>query len=309
MSIVSSREIAEGRTAGVKFENKRFVNTSARVFRVTTDTKHDGWYIINNASAASPNPVPALFSTDPTKTSLTAKGIDPRQEDVDGRSWLVTVTYDDDVIDQNNTDPISRAVRYRLEWNRVSKDMLIDQDGNLVLNTCADPFEDGVQTNESRPVLIAVKNYPANELSDIIALAIDYQDSVNTDTFHGATAGHVLCRSLVTGDLQSENNTDFYSVTHEFEFRSDDAITSALGAGAVEFERTPTPWDRIVLNRGFNVYATADTPNTKYPLPNKEAQKIKQDGTLWGFGSPSEIGGFYRVFREFKQRPFSVLGV
>lgn len=302
-------EIGEGRGAGRKFQNKRFVDTATRTFRLTTDEKHDEWFVLLNCHTVTtntPNPVPDYFDAHPSRAGLTVKSIDPRQEDLDGRSWLLTVGYDDESIDQSDPDPLTRNVKYRLEWNRVSKDMVIDQDGVLVLNTVGDPFEDGVPSSEARPVLIATKNYPADQLDDVIALAIDYIDSYNTDTFHGATAGHALCRNIVTGDLQSENDTDYYAVTHEFEFKSDDALLAATGAGVVQFESSPKPWSRIVLNRGFNANKVEDELLKKYPLPQKEAQKLRAGGTVWTAGA---AGGFYRVFREFKERPFSALGV
>lgn len=305
MAITRCNEIGDGRSAGLEVRNGKYVRTATRIFRAETDQVHDEWYIIANATSASPDPVPSVFSPHPTNTSVKSRGILPRQEGIDSSSWLITVPYDDERSESDDEpDPIQRRIKYRLDWTSVTKDFILDAEGNIVQNTAGDFFQ-GLATEEKRPVLIATKNELAEDLDAIIDLAIDYSNAVNTDTFHGASPGHALCRDIVSGELQIENDIEYYAVQYAFEFKRLDELLAITDPDQIE--TTPDPWDRLVLNEGYYHLKTADDLTTRVENAGKHLKKLKRDGTLWSGDDADKF--FYRVFKEFKRRPFSVLGV
>ena len=155
-----------------------------------------------------------------------------------------------------------------------------------------------VELDDSRPVLVAVRNEDAANLAGIIATAIDYKDAVNSDTFYGASAGDVKMGLIQTGEPQFENGVSFYSIRYEFQFRE---------------RRHPSipAWDLDFLDEGFHAQTTSgNSPaarGTKYEIKPgcAKASGLKAGGLVRG---PTDPPHFVQ-FQVYPNRPFGALGL
>lgn len=304
--IVESHEISDNRQGSTEYQNGRIISKDTRTFRVTVDNKlHDAIYVLANATSASPDPIPVDMAQHPTNPSMRCKARTASQEGGgDARSWIVTCNYDNTTSEQDAEDaeksPLDRRTKFHLEFTGYSRVLERDIDGNPIVNTVGDPFEDPLEEEDERPVLVARKNYDASLLGPLMSLIVDYRGAVNTDEFISAPPGSVRIAKVQMGELQIENDVEFYAVSWYFEFKEE-----YEGLSPETVEGTPEAWDRLVLNQGYRAYRTANDPETVYEIPDKKEKKLKEDGRVFG----TDEGYFYRTFRTKKRRPFSVLGL
>jgi hypothetical protein len=124
------------------------------------------------------------------------------------------------------------------------------------------------------------------------ALAIDYQDAVNEDSFMGFTPGQVKVAGI-SASSRFENNVRFWEVTYEFEFSRDD-------------------WDLHILDRGMTQKAGSITG-----IPIYESHEDGTD-TLYEISTPVNLNGSGGVlenssptnvtflpFEVYQRRPFA----
>lgn len=292
MSILSSHEINEGRTASDTIE---FKGEAVRSWRVETSTNsHGPVYVLDNAHTASPDPIALEGDEHPESSLLFVKSRDCRSDGDDGKAWIVTAKYDNQFKDDPASfepNPLNRPVKYSLEWSQFSRIVTKDAEGALILNTVDDRFDEPLEQDDSRPILVAVRNHAASELGSLIALAVDYKDAVNSDTFYGAPPGSVKMAPFTTGEIQYENGVKFYTVRYEFHFRESDDP---------EIEG----WERQILNRGNRACASPNVLMSRYTV--KDGPKnLNEDGTIQG---PSDEP-FYISVKTYRRRPFAALNL
>lgn len=292
MPITRSDEIADGRKASDSFEYK---GEATRVWRVQTDDNDiDAVEILDSAHLASPDPVALIGAVHPSSSILYCKTRSCDPDGDDGRSWKVTANYDNQFSEDpadRQSNPTNRVVKYWLEWGQYSRLCVRDAEDVLILNTVNDRFDEPLEQEDSRPILVAVRNHAVSELPSIISLAVEYKDAVNSDTFYGAQPGFVKMAPIQTGEPQFENGVAFYSVRYEFHFHEE-----------------PSPgvegWEREILNRGNRAYASANDPFSRYQL--KDGPKnLNEDGTVQ---TGSDEPHYVRA-KTYRRRPFGALNL
>lgn len=311
MSIISCNEIGEGRSASSEYSNQKVIVKDVRIFRVQTDSQyHTGAYILANAPSFGPDNLPLDLAVHPDFTDLRVKGRNANMETGEGVaaiSWLVTCNYDNQLSDQDEedseTEPLERRTKFHLESSSFTRVVDRDEEGRPLRNTIGELFDPPLEEEDERSVLVAVKNYDANDLPGLMALVADYRNSVSSDSFLGRPPGSWRMAKVQMSPEQVEDEHRFHSVSWYLELKDEYEFDDPS-----KIEGSPEPWDRLVLNRGTYAYMTANDPLSYYRLPGNEPKNLKQDGTLiTDHGDGADY--YYRSYRTKKRRPFSALGL
>lgn len=292
-SIIRSDEINSGRSASDNFEYK---GTATRAWRVQTDHNSiDAFQILDNAHLSSPDPIALVGAQHPNTSLLYCKSRDCKPDGDDGKAWIVTASYDNQFTEDpenRNPNPLLRPTKWGLEWAQYTAIVTKDADGEPILNTVKDEFDEPLEEDDDRPILTAVRNEDAANFEDIVALAVDYRNATNDSTFYGAPAGCVKMAPIELGDLQFENGQAYYAVRYAFLFKE-------------EQEGGVAGWNRQILNRGKNAYKTANNAASKYSLGADAPKNLNEDGTVLS----SSDDPFYLDIQTLKRRDFGALGL
>lgn len=294
-SIILCDEIGEGRSAQDDIEGKA---SEVRQWRVRTDGPMYPCQILDTAHTASPDPIAIKGEAHPYATFLFCKSRTCRPESSDeegNKFYIVTANYDNQFKEDPanyEANPLDRPVKYGLEWSQYTAVVTKDAEGDPILNVVKDEFEEPLEEDDDRPVLTAIRNEDAANFASIVALAIDYRNATNSDTFYGAPPGCVKMAPIELGEVQYENGQAYYAVRYAFAFKE-------------EQEGGVAGWNRQILNRGFNAYKTANTESSKYNLGADGPKNLKEDGTIVG---PTD-DPYYLDIQTKKRRSFGALGL
>jgi hypothetical protein len=241
MSIKSCKLLAAN-TAYNDDANYRRTYSHDYLIETTSDSDlpsdiRSGW------QSATPDPIPALWTsynvwskTDAGAfvTSRSLRRLSNREDD--RHHWIATVNWEPPQQGYgsggSNPNPLSRPVRYSLEWASHTKAVEKDIYDRPLENSAGQLF-DPLEIDDARPVLVATKNMAS--LPTIIAMAVEYINTINDSTFFGAPAYSAKIESITSGELQTENEVDFYAVQFRIQFTNPDEYDG---------------WDVRVLNRG-----------------------------------------------------------
>lgn len=276
MSIIRIVRPWDGRggSANVKWEQK-----SKLCWLVETDDEADDeWYILSSGY------VPTRFAVHPGNNNLLARDVncDPYQNSA--KHWKVTVNYDNSVDPaQNQENPLLRPGIDEWSFAQYQTIAVKDRDGKAIRNTVEQPFDPPVERDESRLVLV----YTRNEAYFPVALAEEYMDAINSDSFCGRPATRAKCANI-NATKQWENGFGFYQTRYEFHFWK-------------------KGWDKEVLNRGTRYRKTAG--GAFVPLDGgQEPVLLKADGTKVAAGAePAEAD--YVTAKIYEKLPFSVFNI
>lgn len=155
--------------------------------------------------------------------------------------WEVTCQYSSEFEDpeQNERNPLLRAPKRRISYERVEDYPSKDKDGKPYTNSAKEPYPASVTaTPRKRPVMTITRN----EALFPVAVALDYADAINADPFYGAEPDHVLL-----DDLQAEEAFEgdpetgilhYWVVTYKFIFDNRELgfITEELDQGSYWWE-------------------------------------------------------------------------
>jgi hypothetical protein len=283
MAILEVDEINEGREGS---ENEKGQRTYVRVFGVTTSSASDGSVTVRQATG-----VPRVgdpYTTD-TEQDLGAyvKKVTPQVTD-NAKHWHVRIEYDSSFDPEQEENPLDRPLE--IAWSFVKDKKLVDKDidGNAILNSAWENFLEPIEVDDSRPTLTIVRNEAAFDP----ALAIDYQDAVNEDSFMGFEPGQAkVCG--ISAASRFENNVRFWEVTYEFEFRREGWILRVKDMGMTTRVGSIT---RCPIYENFED-GTGNAVEISTP--------VNLDGNGQVLENPSPDTVFYLPFTVYKQRPFS----
>lgn len=308
--ITECHEKGSGRTGSSEYSDGRLITKSTRVFEVQVDDQdHDDQYILQFAQSASPDPIPNTLDPHPTNTGIRCKSRVATQHDDEGvgaKYWRVTCEYDnsvsDDDADDAGTTPLERRVKFHIEFGSATKILERDNEGVPIVNTVLDPFDPPLDDEDDRFILVAKKNYAESDFVGLMQLMVDYRNSTNSDYWKGLPPGSWRFVTPQMSELQTEDDVKYYTVSWRFEAKDEYDI-----ADPSTVEGSPEPWDRVVLNTGYNAFTTANDDTTKVTLLDKEPQKLKADGTLFEAGDDPNY--YYRTFKTKKRRAFVAIGI
>lgn len=272
-------------------EDKSFRRTYVQEYIVTTDDPGDGpKTVLEGAEGSSPDALPILWSTYPQFTGTGTGGADTnvflqnrevrRLDDGTRTKWVVTCTWaspepGDSGSEPPDENPLLRPVQYSLEWSAFTKVISKDIDGEPLLNSAGDLFEN-VEIDSADPVLVCVKNmFP---LEDIIALAIAYRNAVNEEEFFGAPPRTCKMEAISSGPLMEENGYQYYQVTFRIQFKEE-------------------TWDLFIVNRGTQAYFYKNEHHEDLGYMTKMRVRVGGSGgyvnrPITGTGTATHTAGF-----------------
>lgn len=208
--------------AGRRGRNSKGVRTYTRVFKLETTSQSEGPYAVgSNASlpkigAAHPEDAGA-FCTD-----LTPECVEP------WKGWTVTAEYSSEfTLAENPTSDPATITWGSEQFQRV---VIVDKNGQAVVNSAGDPFDPPIMADDSRRVVTVTKN-----LANVPTWILTYQDAVNSDTFTvdgvSISAGIAKMQAVTVSTVQSRNATSFRQVTFTMHFNPGGWKAKPLDAG------------------------------------------------------------------------------
>lgn len=198
--------------------------------------------------------------------------------------WNVDVRYSTATETQQRQvaeNPLDRPAVYSWDNVQYQKVARKDVEGAPIKNSAGERFNPAPEIDDSRPVLRVERN----EVSFNEARAIDYQDAVNTDMFHGFDPGKAKV-AKIAGTSEYENSVHYWKVVYEIHFRREGWLLSVLDEGT------------FYLSGGEKKLF-------------KDAQgQFLHTGLLNGSGGQAAVGYYTFInFYVYKERPFNVMGI
>ena len=222
-------EIWEGRNGDIDNKGTR---TYTRVFRVVTDSNLDGPREVRQATGIPRVNDPYIVSTE-QDLGATVTSVKPSQQSEHPRVWLVSVEYSTDTgtssQQEAEEDPLDRPAVIEWTFARFQIPAEFDTDGGAILNSAKERFDPPPMIDDSRPVLRITKNQSSFDP----ALAVSFQDAVNSDAFFGGNPGQVKVMAISSRNA-FDAGTQFFEVQYEFMMRREGWALRVLDQGFKE---------------------------------------------------------------------------
>ena len=258
------------------------------------------------ALTTGPNMLPSLWTSysyqgDADSTSF-ARDYNVRQRSAGNvYLWDIDVTYrplgPSEPSGFSNTNPLSRPTVYWWDTETFTRVIGFDKDGNEIANKVGITYDEPLEQEETRGVLVAEWNVAS--LATVINLNRIYENSVNQTSWQGISPRAALCRQMRSGPLMTEAGTTFYRMIAKFAIKENGET-----------------WDRGILEQGYNAFmkddqgqyvlendATVPTRKRRKLLSDRfsEPRKLDEDGTLL----PDDTPGIFTFWRTRKETNFN----
>lgn len=279
MSVLSVREIWQGRDGDDEAENRRYT----RVFRVMTSSNYD-----TAAAVLADIRVPRISELFPADIGAWCQKRAARQESFSPRVWIVTCSYSSErELEENPLDDPAEIIWDGEEYMRP---VVFDRNGDPVLNSAGDPFDPPVEEEDEWTVVEIVKKLPA-----VPEWIMGYRKAINSDAFtldgRSVDIGQAKVKRIRLGKWEERNDIPFRSLTLLLHLRDDG-------------------WDEPVLDRGYRQKKPGDSTK-RVAMVNDDgttpSQPILLDGSGSQLANPSPSTAVHLDFELKKQLPFSVL--
>ena len=237
MAVISSTLRREGWigsgtvTDGNKFQVQHLVESN--------DINDGPFTIALGAEVTGPNPIPMPWSRysmlNDWDNRVAMKERDTRLHSYTdtGALWIVTTKWEQPKGEDQGSGihPLARPTRYRVEWANYTKIVKKEAAGQMrdIVNAVGDPFADPVEQDDQRPVLVAVKNI--ENLVYVVNLGMRYKNAINKNSFWGAKPLHAKVQSITAGDLQEEEDVQYYTMTIRVEFNEEEWTRTMIDRG------------------------------------------------------------------------------
>lgn len=206
MAVVSVTELPE---RGGK--NSRGIRTYTRTFKITVNSQSDDPYV-----AGSSPLLPKIGSSHPSDPFAWCVDIDVKA----AGGWtvyLATATYDS--TNELNENPLAEPVVIEWDGENYDEALVYDTNGDAVLNSAGDPFENAMR-ERTRRVVTAVRN-----ISAVPSWIITSEDAVNSSAFilDGFTipTGKAKLGAPRLGKWQVRNGVRYREMTMRFTLNKD----------------------------------------------------------------------------------------
>lgn len=259
-------------------QDRDFVYEFKRIYLVVSDSRDDDEFVILNLAG-----VPTMYSAHPGNGN--AKVVNRRAamvQDSRGFVWHIEITYSTkyrDVVE----NPLLRPALFDFGFAQHSEPYRIDANDEKVDNSAGTFYDPLPERDVSRLHFTVTKNTVTYD----VAMAIAYQDVLNSSQWAGFATKTVKCNNIRGRGPLFENGYTFFETTFEFEFRRggwkdklpDVGYYYNLGNARIQF-----------------------TDNSGQPLPRP--QPLDGSG---GVGSASSI--VYNEFEPYPTKDFAALGL
>ncbi|WP_165068259.1 hypothetical protein [Paludisphaera rhizosphaerae] len=237
------------------------------------------------------------------RAKLLAVDVQPTAED--GRTYKATIRFgryssNQEAVDPDTgvRDPFAEPPSLRNRGEEQEVAVAYDRNGDPVLNSADDPFED------SPTIPASVRVYEIGRLQktfdDSIAEALEWH--VNDAEWLGWPAGSVLCRSI-TADRTWNSDTSSWAWDTSYVFAIRKPIVIVDGGDDV----TVLPgWTLRLLDCGFR---ELDGSNPNKQILDKTGAPVSSPVPLDGSGAKLAVGAdpVYKSFDVYPEADFSVL--
>lgn len=292
MAIVSVNEKAGARSR----INEKGETEYTRQFHVVTSSASVGNLAVRTATGI---PRRGNVYATPTEfdTTSVVKEVDAQQDEDNPRKWIVTANYGapSGDQDQQNENPLLRPAVLTWGFVQAQKAMYKDLDNRPIANSAHEYFDPPPEVDDSRPVLTVSRNEPSFNP----AIAIQYQDAINSDGFLGFQPGQAKVAGI-SATSQTENNFFFWHVTYEFHFRRDGWKLALADLGRNELVNGK----RVAIPRRDEQGNKVPDTQVIDPVPlNGQGQELENP-------TPQSVAGVnFPPFNVYKSLSFSPLGV
>ena len=285
------------------------------IFTVEFDSGDDPLlrpFLARNATDGTTE-VPAMWSGHPYDPWLFVKSKDVKT--IGPFLYEVTCKYDCQ-IDAETQLPLSPLMEPpEISWTFSDSNEPTDTDteGKPITNSAGESFDPPITKDYSDLIL----RYTRNEETFDELIAADYKDAVNSDTFLGFGAGHVLCKMFEADQMRAADLT-YYRVRYEFRIRYDEVKTRD---GSGNIQTYIFGWIKRIRDEGYRE-TTGEENQDGSPeideIEDKNSVKISQPCLLDGSGNrlsdaniknPPLPETCFLKFDIYKKRPFSALNI
>lgn len=281
MSLLSIKEIHNGRDGDDEVSKQKGIRRYTRVYRAVTTSNTDDAKVV---LAGAPN----LGAVHPNDSRAYCRRRRARNESFSKRVWIVTLAYSTEREMQENplTDPAE------IEWatEQFQRPCEKDKDGNGIVNSAGDPPDPPAQRDDSRVTATISKN-----LATVPSWILTYRDAVNDDAFQldGITIpkGIAKIQAVRVSKWQERNDYLFRVVTLTMHFAPTDE----------------EDWPITFLDRGFR----ERIDGVMYQITNGgDKEEVTAPVKLNGAGRKLEDPppcGVFMSYDVYNQMNFSVL--
>lgn len=254
-----------------------------RIFHVLTDDINIGPYAVMNGTDSHGNSIPLDFDDyhagQDVLTFARVKTKAAAREPLNPMLWYVTVTYSTAKDQQDRSNPPEdRPIEISFSLQRQTKVASKTISGGSLATSAGERFNPLPEMDDSRLVMTVSRNqFDFNSVA-----AMDYRDSVNSDSFVGFEAGKVKLAGISAKSVFE--GAIFY-------WRVD-----------IEFHISDEGWDLEVLDEG--TYFLNGGQKKRF----KDLEGHFTTGLLDGAGGEAAVNTpSFRTFRVYKRRSFNVL--
>lgn len=169
MSVVSVKEIHDGRDGGDDLGNDGAKSEITRKFRVMTNSVYDGADTVLQSCAN-------LGTVHPSATWLYCNKRRAVNQADSKYIWIATLKYTSQR--ERTESPLGQPAEIVWTFESEQAHAFQDKDGNAILNSAGDYYEDGVPVENTHLVAKVKKN-----LAAVPTWIIDYRNAINSDVF------------------------------------------------------------------------------------------------------------------------------
>ena len=280
---ITVNESYEDRSTRIGLYLKRDHN---RRFIAVTSAGEGSWTV------ARATGVPSLGDAHPEDSIALCTDIDAKVVGSEPNVWTVSCKYTNDLPEDSIDDDDPTSQRPDQSWGSddFSRFVSEDRDGNAILNTAGDRYEEPIEVVDSFPVLTVTRN--RNSFN--VATAYAYNNSVNSDTYRGAAPGTL--RVKITATERWKGDAPYWETSYVFRYNPHGWQPKVLESGLYQM------WNSNKLpctEKGAEAY---DSDPVTHPVPlDVNGRQI----------DPANLPGnaYYTTWNTLPELSYAALGV
>lgn len=282
MSVLTFKEISNGRGGGEQLSGSRSIRRDTRMFHATTDSNYDDAFTVLAHTAC-----PRIGQIHPNDDGVWCRGVRPEQEH-GKRVWKITALYSNATRDLNEDPALDGLVNVvSITWGTERHTEAADQDvnGKSILNSAKRMFDPLPERDASERVAVVTGNY-----SLIPVPILDFIDVVNDDDFilDGVPVGKGTAKvnGLSVGKVEQRNEFFYRTVTLTFNIRKEKGVAINVSPASSDARGGKGQmWWKHILDAGFEelvdseyrpILVTDELVPPTQPWPLSEGLKIDE---------------------------------